>query len=305
MSYITRKAYNLEKQVLFNNCNTNNLNQQIMLADKVVNIAGYRRVFEGTIMTAGGILKRAKLISPYTSGGNTIITNYPYPFAVGDILYEIGDSTENAIAEAAAISGATQILGTVTAIDTATTYQVTEVTPSGVAIGDVFSVEFGYQAYTFTATTTNVADVTAGLLAAINSGLRSHHSLLDFLEITEDGTKLVFTAKEPAEIFTITGSVVGTGALDIQVTTAVGAITITPDGGNNSHAIGAKIGTIDQVPLGIIANSFYLNDNENLDKTMDIAAYDMANIYKKSLPYLDGQIVQSLPTLKYSPAYGL
>ncbi len=305
MSYLTRKAYRIDKAVLYNNCNTNSLYGQIVPASEVGKIGDDSKIFEGSIWTNKGILARANLISPYTAGGNTLIPHNPYPFKVGDVLYEIGDATEDLMGESQRINGATaQTLGTITAIDSAKNYQVTEVTPSAIAVGDVFTLDLEGQTASFTATTTNVADVTKGLKDALLGGLRSHHSLIDCLDITEDGTKLVFTAKEPGEIFTIKGSVVGAGQLAIAVTTSVGAITITPDPGNNSHEVGAKIGRIDQYPLGVIAKSYYLTDNEGLEKTVDIAAYDTANVYRNSIHYLDGQIVTSLPTIKFFPNYG-
>ncbi len=305
MSYLTRKSYRIDKTVLYNNCNTNSLYGQIVPASDVRKIGNDSKIFEGSIWTNKGLLARANLISPYTASSNTIIVHNPYPFKVGDVLYEIGDSSEDTIGESQRINNNTaQVLGTITAIDTANNYQVTEITPSAIAIGDVFNLDLEGQTASFTATTTDVADVTAGLKDALLNRMRSHHSLIDCLEITEDGTKLVLTAKEPGEIFFVKGSVVGAGQLAIIVTTSVGAITITPDAGNNSHQIGAKVGRIDQYPLGVIAKSYYLTDNEGLAKTVDISAYDTANVYRKALHYLDGQVVTALPTIKLTPHYG-
>lgn len=305
MAYLNRKSYRLEKQVLYNNVGTNSLYGQHIKPENIATVGGYKRIFEGSVWTNKGILKRASLVSPYTAGGDTLIVNYPYPFAVGDVLYEIGTSTEDAIAENGAIvSGSATELGTVTAISQIENYQATEVTLNSIVVNDVISFDIEGQTVSYTATTTDIAEILKGLKKQFTGGLRSHHSVLDFLEITEDGTKLSLTAKEPGEIFTVKGEVLGTGTVEIEVTKPVGALTITPAAGNNSHEIGAKIGTIDQVPLGIIANQFYLSDDEGLPTIADIAAYDTANIYKRALPYLDGQVVAAIPTLKYIPVYG-
>lgn len=305
MSYLTRKSYRIDKAVLYNNCNTNSLYGQIVPASDVGRIGDAAIIYQGSIWTDKGVLARANLISPYTAGDTTIIVHNPYPFKVGDVLYEIGDGSESTMAESQAVNNATaQVLGTITAINTAKNYQVTEITPSAIAIGDVFNLDLEGQTATFTATTTNVADVTAGLKDSLLNRMRSHHSLIDCLEVTEDGTKLVLTGLEPGEIFTVKGSVVGTGQLAIAVTTPVGAITITPDAGNNSHQIGAKIGRIDQYPLGVIAKEYYLTDSEGLAKTVDISAYDTANVNRKALHYLDGQVVTALTTVKLIPTYG-
>ena len=305
MAYLTRKVYRIDNAVLYNNCNTNNLYGQIVPGSDIGRIGDAAIIYQGSIWTDKGVLARANLISPYTSGDTTIIVHNPYPFKVGDVLYEIGDGSEDIMAESQAVNGGTaQTLGTITAIDNAQNYQITEITPGEIAVGDIFNLDLLGQTASFIAATTNVADVTAGLKDNLLNRMRSHHSLIDCLEVTEDGTKLVLTAKEPGEIFTVRGSVVGTGQLAIAVTNSVGAITITPDAGNNSHAVGAKIGRIDQYPLGVIGKSYYLTDSEGLNKTVDIAAYDTANINRKALHYLDGQIVTSLSTIKLIPTYG-
>lgn len=305
MSYLIQKSYRVDKQVLFNACGTNSLYGAIIKPENLTAIAGFKRILAGTFLDSnGGVLKRALTLSPYTAGDATVIVNNPFAFAIGDVLYEIGDDTENMMAENTAVNTAAQIFGTVTAIDTGLHKQSATVTPASVAIGDIYFVSIDQRLTSFTATTTDIADVTKGLCLALTTGLKSHHSVLDYLDIEDDGTKLTITHKEPGEIFSISSNVTGTGTLETFVEQGVGALTITPDAGNSNQDIGAKIGTIDSIPLGVITNEYYLSDNDGMDKTADLAAYDAANVYKNALVYLDGHIIKSLPTLKFTPIYG-
>ena len=305
MAYKNIKRYRLDRQVLYNNVGTNSLYGQHIKPDSISSIALYKRIFAGSIWTNKGILKRAKVLSPYDGASDRIVVNYPYPFAVGDTVYIIGDSSEDNASEANAVNTASATeLGEVTAIDGGNAMQTTELTPSGIAEGDVITVDLEGASYSYVASTTDVAEIVAGIKKAMASGLRSHHSVIDFLDISEDGSKLTLKAKESGETFMVTTNVIGNGSLDVEVTSPVGTLTITPSGSGTALEVGAKIGTIDQVPLGIIAHEFYLSDDDGLDTIADIAAYDTANVYKRALPYLDGQVVSSIPTLKYIPAYG-
>lgn len=305
MSYLIQKAYSIDKQVLFNNVNANSLYGLILLPEQVTLISKYRRVLAGTFITESGrILSRGVLLSPYTASDTTIVVNNPYAFKVGDVLYEIGDATENRSAEINAVANASQQFGTVSAIDPASNKQITEITPASIAVGDIFFVWLEGQSFSFVAETTDVADVVKGLHAALVGGMQSHHSIRNHLMISEDGTKITLSAKEPGQIFKVSGSVTGTGTLAIEVTQAVGRITITPTAGNNNHDVGAKIGTIDDMPIGVITHDYYLTDEAGIDRSADLAVYDTANVYKKALVYLDGHIISTIPTLKYTPTYG-
>jgi len=311
MAYRNLKSYRVEKSILYDNTNTNALYGTVLYPDVLTMVAGYKRIIQGVVFgTNKKPIPRAKLIAPYASGDPVIHTNNPWLFFPGDVLYEIGDATENLIAEKAAIeSGSAQILGTISSIDVQRQALIYEITPATPAIGDVFNLEIGTnfygQTYSFTASTTDVADVTKGLADALLNDMQSHLGVVECLEVTEDGAKVTIAAKEPGEIFTIVPSVVGTtGTLTQVVSQGMGAITIIPDAGNSNHAVGAKVGKIDQLPLGIIAHDHYLTDDQGLDRSADIAAYDRANIYKKALPYLDGQIASMLSGCRFSPFYG-
>jgi hypothetical protein len=97
--------------------------------------------------------------------------------------------------------------------------QVRRYTPSSVSIGQTFILTCNSKTVTFIATTTNVADVTAGLLALLTSSTAPPPP--EFLEVTwtDSGTYLQGTASTAGKPFTITSSS-GTGTLTASTVTA-------------------------------------------------------------------------------------
>ena len=306
MSYLTTKHYSLDRPVLYNNVNTNNLFNSYIKPENLSLVGGYKKIPAGSWLAEGDRpLDRAIVISPYTAGETKLKVNNPWAFLPGDVLHIIGDATNNAIAERNAVDNATApILGTVTSVDAGSSPMITTITPSAVAVDDIFKLKIEEIEVSFTATTTNVADVTKGLYdQLVTYHMQSDHSTLEAINITDNGTDLTITAKEPGLIFMATGQVVGSGGLAIAVADGIGTLNISLGAGNANLDIGAKIGSIDKKTLGIIASTMYLTDSDNLDRTADCAPYDMANIYCHAMIYLDGSLVNNHPTLKFIPSY--
>lgn len=307
MSYLTQKQYSLDRLVLFNNLNTNNLNGRYIKPANLSNVGGYKKILAGSWLTTGDrLLDRAIVINPYTAAQTKVAVNNPWAFLPGDVLHIIGDSDEDYFAEKSAIEQATApVFGTVVSIDPGVNPQLTTVTPASVAIGNIFNLKIAEVQISFTATTTVVADVVKGLYDQLSLYLQqSEHSTLQGIEFKNNTTNLSLEAKEPGQIFITTGSVVGSGTMAIAVAEGIGTLNITPGAGNANLTTGAKIGSINKPGLGIIANTLYLTDQDNLERVADCAAYDAGNINKKALPYLDGALVAANQTLKYMPPYG-
>lgn len=305
MTYINEKRFALDPQILYNNCNTNNLHGAYVKPEHLSKVGQYKKILAGSILGSNNrLLARANIISPYAAGSNQVVVDNPWAFLPGDVLYEIGDSSENYLGEQQAVSNATQIFGTVDSIDAGAGFFTTTVTPSAIAVGDIFTLKFEEVEVKVTATTTDVADLIELIKQALAKYNRPQQTSLEYVTVEYTATNIVFTAKEVGIIFTISTSVVGSGAFDVLVASGAGTLTITPDAGNSNHSIGAKIGVISDRPLGIIAHTYYVTDDWGLGLVADFAAYDMANVYKKALPYLDGSIVSQLPRLQFIPTYG-
>ena len=308
MSYLTKKTFRRERPVLYNNCNTNNLQGSYIKPSNISKVGDYKRVVEGTWLGySDRLVPAAIVISPYTAGDPSVVVNNPWAFLPGDVLSLIGDETENYMTEKDAVSsGTAPEFGTVDSVDPGVSPQQTTVTPSAVAIGDIYTLKIGETEVSFEATTAVVDDVVTGLYDALTIYLQqSHHSTVESLKIENNVTDLILTAESPGEIFVTTGSVVGAGALDIAIAPGVGTVNITPGAGNAAVNIGAKLRDITVRPLGIIATPIYLTSDHGLDRIGDYAAYDSANINKAALTYLDGDLVASMPTLKYMKPYGI
>lgn len=306
MTYINQKRFTRDPQVLFNNRNTNNLQGAYLKPESLSKVGQYKKVIAGSIYGSNNrLLARANIISPYTAAATSVVVDNPWAFLPGDVLYEIGDDTENYLGEQQAVNNATQVFGTVTSVDPGSELFQTTVTPSAIAVNDVFTLKFEEVEVKVTATTTVVADLIELIKNALAEYNRPQQTSLESVTIEYTASSIVFTAKEVGIIFTVTTSVVGSGAFAVLVAPGAGTLNITPDVGNNSHSIGAKIGVISDRPVGIIGNTHYVTDDWGLGLVADFAAYDMANINKKALPYLDGSIVAQLPRLQFTPAYGI
>lgn len=306
MSYLTQKQYALDRPVLFNNLNVNNLISSYIKPELISSVGGYKKIPAGSWLTDGDrLLDRAIVISPYTAGQTKVAVNNPWAFLPGDVLHIIGDSSENYMAEKNAVEQATApVFGTVVSVNTGVAPMLTTITPANVAVGDIFNLEIEETQVSYIANTTVVADVVKGLYDQLVTYMQqSHHSTIEGLKIKNNGTNLSLQTKEPGQIFVTTGSVVGTGTMAIAVSEGIGTLEITAGAGNANLTIGSKIGSINKPGLGIIAHTLYLTDQDNLDRVGDYAAYDAGNIFKKSLTYLDGALVAANQTLKYMPPY--
>jgi hypothetical protein len=305
--YLTQKRYRLTRSILYDGLNTNALYAQIIYPDILTRVGRYKRLLPGTFWAQDKLpLRRAEVLSPYNAGDTTLFVNNPHIFAVGDPLYEIGSETPDLNAEKNAIENATaQLLGTITAIDASQKRQTTRITPAAIADGDTYTFEMAGLPLVVTVDQGSTLPQFLEKIQTTILRLGVGNNIVESLEFDfSSGTYLDITAKEIDEIFKTTGSVSGTGTLSIQVVDAVGQITITPDAGNNNQNIGAKIGRIDQYPVGIITQDHIFEDDDGIEKGQNVTIYDRANIYRDALPYLDGQIVRAVQQLKYQPMYG-
>lgn len=305
MPYLNRKSYRRDRPVLYNNCNTNNLYGSYIDPSQISKVGGYRRVIEGSWLTQlGRVLARSLVIAPYVSGDAAVVVSNPWAFLPGDVLFQIGDETVNALSEKNAVANATQEFGTVVSVDAGVNPQKTTLTIAAVAVDDVLSVKLGEVEVSYTAVSTDIGEAAKGLYDEFTLHLnQSHFSTIDRVEFDFTATELVITAKNVGEIFSTTAIVSGSATIDVAVTPGIGTLVITPAAGNTDQNIGAKIGVIDQPVAGIIASSLYLTDESGSDRVGDYAAYDTANINRKALTYLDGDLVSALPTLKFMPPY--
>ncbi len=303
-----QKTYRFEKQILYSQINTESLYGAFVEPSKVGQIGGYRRIMAGSYLAAGGgLVKRALSLSTYKGDGKLFVNN-PYPFAVGDIIRVIGQPTPKPTAEhQAVVTGNAPTLGTITTVVGDLVQQKVQITLSALVAGNVISLWIEGIIITYVVQSTSVGETAKKLrdaIAANQGGL----SILDELEFNPTDTALEVKHKEPGEIFTLFGSIAqGSGAsvgqLTVEVVSGVGQLEFTPAAGVTTLPPGSKVGTISDVPLGVIAHDYYLNECEGNERPADLAAYDKAMVYKRALPYLDGHLVNVIPGLKYMPHY--
>lgn len=306
---LSRYAYKLERPVLYNNVNTERLYGRYINPSDVAKIGGHRRIAPGSFLTnANRILPRARIIAPYTSDASTVIVSNPAAFKVGDVLKVIGTPSSTAKQEAdAVIEGTAAAFGTVTAVSGNDGPQVTTVTIASPAVGNIFTLTLDGISFSFTAASTTAADIATGLKTAFDAQ-KSQTSTWADIDATVSSGVITFTHRYNREVFTVSSSVAqgtggSTGTATVAVPTPAGALTITASSSNGNQVIGTKIGTITDIPLGIITHEHYLTDDDGQDRGESIAAYNMAAINTLALPYLDGHIVASLPRLSFTPPY--
>lgn len=300
MAFINQKRYVLDPQILYNNCNTNNLHGAYIKPESLSQVGSYKKIPAGSFLGSNNrAIARSKVIAPYTAGSDSVVVQTPWLFLPGDVLYEIGDKTDNLYAEQQAVANQTQEFGTVTAVDSGSGKFKTTVTPNNIAAGDVFSLTFEEIEVKVIADSTDTADLIDKLKSAMSQYLRPDRTSLDTVNIEYSPTEISFTAVETGMLFTVTTAVGGTGSLDVTVEPGAGTLSISPAAGNNNQSIGAKIGVVGDRALGVIAHTYYLNNDWGQDLVADFAAYDMANVYKKALPYLDGDLIAQLPKLEF------
>ena len=286
--------------------NTENAYSCCLEETDIPSIAGSKVVPAGIFLSkksTGGHrpLGRAKVLAPYTSGETVLIVECPHVFKVGDVLRYIAAPGVNRYTEEAAIRNATAALfGTVTAIDSLSQKQITTVTFASVAVGNVFTVTINDVPIAYTATAASNQNVAEGLKAAIIKA-QTGSSPIEEIRITTPGNVLTLTTDQEGIIFSTSASVAqgtggSTGTATVDVTQAIGTLTITPQGGNASLVIGAKVGTIGDVVVGVLGNTISLYDGDQF-----IAPYSAGIVYEKALPYLDGDIMAQLPKITYMP----
>lgn len=269
-------------------------------------IGGSKSVPAGVFLSkksTGGhrTLGRAKVMAPYTSGDTTVIVESPQVFKIGDVLRVIGTPGQSYHTEDTAVKAATApLFGTVTAIDALAQKQITTVTFASVAVGNVFTLTINGSPISFTATAASSQNVADGLKAAIICA-QTGSAPLEEIRSTTPGGVLTLTTDLEGIIFTTEATVaqgvaVTTGTAVVDVTTAIGTLTITPQGGNASLAIGAKIGTIGDVVVGVLGIGISLADGDQ-----HIAPYSAGIVYLQALPYIDGDIVAQMPKLTFIP----
>ncbi|MCC5616371.1 hypothetical protein LC605_15090 [Nostoc sp. CHAB 5836] len=306
---LTRYTYRIERPVLYNNVNTERLHGRYINPSDIAKIGGHRRIIPGTFLTAANrVLPRARIISPYTSDTTTVIVNNPSAFRVGDVLKVIGTPSSTPAAENAAVVNATAPnFGTVSAVSAIDGPQVTTATIAFPAVGNIFTLILDGISFSFTATTAIAADIATGLKAAFDAQ-KSQSSTWADVDATVNSAVLTFTHRQVRSVFTVSSSVAqgtggSTGTAVVAVATAVGALTITASAANGNQIIGTKIGTITDIPLGVVTHEHYLTDDEGQDRASAIAVYNMAAVNLLALPYIDGHIVASLPKLSFIPIY--
>lgn len=306
---LTRYAYKLERPILYGDTVTERLYGRYINPIDIPKIGGHRRILPGTILGNNNRpVSRSKIISPYTSNGTSVIVSNPWAHKVGDVLKIIGVPGATAAAENTAVTAASAAaFGTITAISSVGDQQVTTVTIASPAVGNIFTLTIDGVSFSFTSATTTAADTATGLLGVYNSQ-KSQTSTWADIDAAVSGAVITFTHRYAREIFVVSSSVAqgvggSTGTATVAVTSAIGALTITAATDNGNQVIGTKIGTITDVPLGILTEEYYLTDNELQDRATDLSVVTTGSINTLALPYIDGHIVASLPRLSWMPPY--
>lgn len=301
--FINEKTYQLDRSVLYNNCNTNNLYQAVINPDRLSFAGGVKKILAGSFLIPGErLLPRALVMSAYTAGGSNIVVNNPWVFLPGDNLYIINDTDEEALGESN--TSAMTSLGTVASVNSNADPYSVNLTFSALAEGDTVKVTLNEITATIETTSTDLNSEVARLKQEFSNSLSPGFNSLDGVKITVSSRTLTITAKDAGSMFVVKSEVTGAGSVEVEALSGFGSIEITADGAGANLPIGAKIGAIDTPVLGVIAHTRYLTNFDSNLLAKDVAAYDTANINKKSLPYLDGNIVAQLPTLKFIPPYG-
>lgn len=115
--------------------------------------------------------------------------------------------------------------------------QVTRATPLHVGTGDVFVLTINGKSVTFTAATSTVANVTAGLVAAWNA---STHPEMEEITAADATTHLNLTADTKGKPFTVTGSVRDADGNSVE---SLAVTTTTNSSGPNDWSVGANWST--------------------------------------------------------------
>jgi len=201
MPYLTRRSYERDRPVLYNNENTNNLHGSYITPDLISVVGGKRRVIEGSWLSYGGrLLARGIVLTDYTAGNVRIKVNNPWPFLPGDEIYAIGDETIDPVTERDNVVNATTKIGTVASVDPGLSPQHTGIGFPGFAIDDVITVKLEEVEVTYKVTSTLAADLFAGLIDAFQvQRQNSHFTILDYVNIDASATNFRILAKDPGK----------------------------------------------------------------------------------------------------------
>lgn len=303
---VKRTVYYNDPPVISTNIGSENAYHCTIEDTDVASIAGEKELPAGIFLCKkpGGHrpLPRSLVLAPYTAGETQLIVETPHVFKAGDVLRVIGTPGQTRYEEELAVKNATApLFGTVTGVNALNQKQITTVTFASVAVGNVFTITVNDAPISFIATAASNQNVADGLVSALTKA-QSGSSVLSEIQATAPGGVLTLTTRDPGYIFTVSASVAQgtagtTGTATVAVTQPIGAITITPQGGAPSLAIGAKVGTIGDVIVGVLDKSVdFSNDNFR-----SIAPYSAGLVYEKALPYLDGDIRAQLPKLTFTP----
>lgn len=310
MVYYYQKRYRQEKPVMYNNIGTKELYGAFINPERIATIGGEKLVIEGSFLTPdGGVLARARTLGRYNGDGKIYVSN-PYPFAPGQSLRVIGEPKADQYAEyQAVVTGTAPVLGTVTRVVSDLVKQTLSLTPIGLVPGNIIDAWIDWIPVTYAVISEDISEIVQGLKKAISS-IRGTFLTLNDLELNATDTALEISAKEPGDIFSVLpgvsqGSAATVGSVRTEVLSGVGCIEFEPDpGAPSALRASSRIGTIDEIPLGVIAHAYYLSDSEGGPRPRDLAAYNEGMVNRRSLPYLDGHLIQSIPGLSYMPHYG-
>lgn len=307
----SRQAYRFEKPVLYNNVNVESLYGASLRPENIAHIAPLgRRVLAGSLLSAGErLFPGARLISPYEAGSEVVTVSNPSVFRPGDVLRVVGNFTSAPYQESAAVSsGSAPAFGTVEGIIPDAVQQVTTLTPSNVQPGNIFILLVSDVSLSCVATSSSAREISLAL-KSIFDAIWGQSSGLPEIRSQVVGDDLVLTHQELGEIFEVRSSVLKgdaatVGRMEVRVTHSVGQLVISPANGNTSQDIGAKIRTLTDIALGVIANEHLLTDDDGVNYSKSVTAYNKAPVFTKALPYLDGAIIHQLPGLSFIPVYG-
>lgn len=261
-----------------------------------------------TIATDGKILKRSKLLTDAAAADTGVYVTNPWAFAIGDVLKVIAAPNTSAAAELAAITGGTGAnLGTITGIESAIDTQINRLTLGTAVVGNIITISFLGVVASYQVASAVVADENVKLAAAITKAIASCDSLR-YVSVKSMGSYVKIESTQAKQIVEFAVSIAqGTGASLAVLTTStdkgLGRLTLsTPLAAPLTQ--GTKIGTVNQVPLGIFDGEYDFTDYLNTIPTEHaITPCYGGQFYLDAMPYIDGQITKELVQAKFIPAY--
>jgi hypothetical protein len=279
------------------------------LAASLPLVAGTKLIRVGSILAKDGkLLKRAALLTGIVAGATEIFVNNPWAFAVGDALKVIAAPRTLAATEVTAIeTGSGASLGTILSIDGGNNTQVSRITPAGLVVGNIITINYSGIQITYAIATTVVADECKALAAEI---LRRLGSSDQFRYIQANPQPTYVELKSPEyngmmefEALISQGAAASVGTLTTSTDAGLGKITLSA--GVPAALVGmTKIGVTTQMPAGIFDADFdYTNYPQGISSSAGVSPLYGGQIKLDGLPYFDGQIAKVLPQIALIPAY--